>query len=88
MNHVLIRASKGRSMSLLRSKHDRKPKRRVPEYCTLGCVAYERGHQITWCRLICTPIGNMGACGRLAPHSMIGRTQAAIAAYKAAKEEE
>ncbi len=75
-------------MSLLRPKHDRKPKRGIPEYRTLGCVAYERGHQITWCRLICKPIGNMGACGRLAPHAMIGRTQAAIAAYNADKEEE
>lgn len=75
-------------MSLLRSKRDRKPKRRLPDYRTLGCVAYERGHRITWCRFICAPIGDMGACGRLAPHSIIGKTQAAIAAYKAAREED
>lgn len=76
-------------MSLLRPKHERNPRwRRLPEYRTLGCTAYERGHRITWCRLICEPIGNMGPCGRLAPHSITGLTQAAIASYKAAHADE
>ena len=71
-------------MPLLRPKHERNPKgRALPEYRTLGCAVYERGHRVTWCRLLCTPIGNKGACGRLAPHSLVGKTQAAIAAYKA-----
>jgi hypothetical protein len=70
-------------MALLRPKHERNRRgRALPEYRTLGCKAYERGHRVTWCRLICTPIGNKGPCGRLAPHAMVGRTQAAIAAYK------
>jgi hypothetical protein len=72
-------------MPLLHPKTRRRRRgRRLPEYRTLGCKAYERGHRITWCRFICTPVGDRGACGRLAPHAMVGRTQAAIAAYKAA----
>lgn len=57
-------------------------KRGLPEYRTLACPKY--GHRITWCRQICTPIDEMGDCGRLAPHAMIGKTQAAIAAYNEA----
>jgi len=53
--------------------------RRLPEYRTLACPKY--GHRITWCRQICDPIAGKGDCGRLAPHAMIGKTQAAIAAY-------
>jgi hypothetical protein len=68
-------------MSLLRSKHERRRSgRRIREYITLPCPRY--GHRITWCRQMCTPTGNLGDCGRLAPHAMVGKTQAAIAAYK------
>ena len=71
-------------MSLLRPTTARtRSDRRLPEYRTLSCPPY--GHRITWCRGICTPIGDKGACGRLAPHAMIGRTQAAIAAFKQAR---
>jgi hypothetical protein len=45
------------------------------------------GHQISWCMGLCQPIGEHGHCGRLAPHAMIGRTQAAIMAYKATRME-
>lgn len=70
-------------MSLLRPKSQRnRSDRRLPEYLTIACPRY--GHRITWCRQICTPIGATGDCGRLAPHAMIGKTQAAIAAYKRA----
>ncbi len=73
-------------MPLLRPKNERNRRdRALPEYRTLGCKAYERGHRVTWCRYICTPIGDIGACGRLAPHAMVGRTQAAIAAFKASR---
>lgn len=71
-------------MSLLRPKSLRgRPGRGLPEYRTLACPRY--GHRITWCRQICTPIAGKGDCGRLAPHAMIGKTQAAIAAYKQSK---
>lgn len=70
-------------MSVLQHNHDRDPSRRgLPEYRTLACPRY--GHRVTWCRQICTPIDTMGDCGRLAPHAMIGKTQAAIAAYNEA----
>jgi hypothetical protein len=46
------------------------------------------GHQVSWCRGLCTPVDGHGLCGRIAPHAMIGRTQAAIAAYKAEREAE
>jgi hypothetical protein len=70
-------------MPLLRPKSQRnRSGRRLPEYLTLACPRY--GHRITWCRQICTPIGDRGDCGRLAPHAMVGKTQAAIAAYKEA----
>ncbi len=70
-------------MSLLRPKHERKRSGRpLPPYRTLSCPSY--GHRITWCRMLCTPIAGKGDCGRPAPHAMVGRTQAAIAAFKAA----
>jgi hypothetical protein len=40
------------------------------------------GHQVSFCRALCEPLDGYGHCGRLAPHAMIGRTQAAIAGYK------
>ena len=71
-------------MSLLKPKHLRNLSGRdLPEFRTLDCPSY--GHRITWCRQICTPIGNKGECGRLAPHAMVGKTQAAIAAFNAAR---
>lgn len=71
-------------MALLRSTRRRNSTgRTLPEYRTLACPKY--GHRITWCRQICTPIGNKGDCGRLAPHAMIGKTQAAIAAFNEAR---
>ncbi len=67
-------------MPLLRPEPERNPSgQRLREYLTLACPRY--GHRITWCRQICTPNGDQGDCGRLAPHAMIGKTQAAIAAY-------
>jgi len=72
-------------MPLLKPRDQRNPKNRtLPPYRTLGCAVYERGHRVTWCRFLCTPVGDKGACGRLAPHSIVGKTQAAIASYKAA----
>jgi hypothetical protein len=41
------------------------------------------GHQVGACRGFCTPSPEGdGLCGRLAPHVLIGRTQAAIAAHE------
>jgi len=72
-------------MALLRPKHERNPRgRTLPEYVTIQCAAFGRGHRVSWCRLMCEPIGNKGACGRLAPHAMVSKTQVAIAAYNEA----
>jgi hypothetical protein len=71
-------------MPLLRPRDQRKRAgKRLPEYRTLLCPRY--GYRNTWCRQLCTPIEGQGDCGRLAPHSLTGRTQAAIAAYNAVK---
>jgi len=72
-------------MALLRPKRTRS-RRRLRTYVTLTCPM--NGHQVSWCRGLCTPIDGHGLCGRIAAHAMIGRTQAAIAAYKAAREAE
>jgi hypothetical protein len=41
------------------------------------------GHQVGWCKGLCTPTAGVGYCGRPAPHALIGRTQLAIAAQMA-----
>ncbi len=68
-------------MPLLRPKHERR-NRGLPEYRILTCPL--NGHQVSFCRGLCQPLDGHGVCGRLAPHAMVGRTQAAIAAYEAA----
>ena len=66
-------------MALLRPKSERRNRGFVAERmptCPLN------GHQVSWCRMLCQPVDGHGQCGRLAPHAMIGRTQAAIRAFK------
>lgn len=47
------------------------------------------GHQVGACRGLCTPSPEGdGLCGRLAPHALIGRTQAAIAGHEEKKEDD
>jgi hypothetical protein len=68
-------------MALLRPKSERKKSpRMLRPYTTLRCPF--NGHQVSWCRELCEPIGEYGHCGRIATHRMIGRTQAAIASYR------
>lgn len=66
-------------MGLIKSR--RRKGRRLRPYTTLRCVV--GGHQVTWCRGLCRPIDDRGLCGRPAPHRLKGRTQLAIASYKA-----
>ena len=40
------------------------------------------GHQVGWCKGLCTPIAGIGHCGRVAGHALVGRTQRAIAAQR------
>jgi hypothetical protein len=68
-------------MALLRPRDER------PDFNTkLRCHTIPRcplnGHQAGACRGLCEPsIEGDGLCGRLAPHALIGRTQAAIMAH-------
>lgn len=64
-------------MGLLKPKKRRKLLR---HYTTRRCVV--AGHQVTWCRGLCTPVDGQGPCGRPAPHALRGRTQLAIAGHK------
>jgi len=41
------------------------------------------GHQVGWCKGMCTPVAGVGYCGRPAPHALVSRTQLAIAAQMA-----
>ena len=65
---------------MLKKKHSPSPKS-VPAYRSLTCPY--NGRQVSFCRGLCAPVAGVGACGRLAPHAMRGRTQLAIARYSA-----
>jgi len=67
-------------MPLLKPRSE--PRRTAFRTYTVIMCPYN-GHQVSFCRGLCTPYEGYGHCGRLAPHAMIGRTQAAIASYKA-----
>lgn len=67
-------------MALLRPKNQRK--KSILRASTVLTCPYN-GHQVSMCLRLCEPDGEYGHCGRLAPHKMIGRTQAAIMNYKA-----
>ena len=58
----------------------RRHRSRVPEYRVLGCPL-TKSHAL-WCHGICVPKNGVGVCGRLAPHTVQGRTQMAILKHK------
>ena len=60
---------------------NRNKKKKLPEHRVLRCPMV--GHQATWCRFLCEPVGDRGLCGRRAPHKLKGRTQEAIRQYQA-----
>ena len=70
-------------MPLLRPRKPAGARGRFRAFTVILCPL--NGHQVSWCRGLCTPVDGLGVCGRLAPHAMVGRTQAAIAAFKAGK---
>jgi hypothetical protein len=53
---------------------------RVPEYTCLGCPL-TKSHSL-WCHRLCVPRDGVGACGRVAPHAVMGRTAKAILRFK------
>jgi hypothetical protein len=58
----------------------KRAKGRVPEYTVLGCPM-TKSHSL-WCHGLCVPKEGIGFCGRVAPHTVAGRTQMAILKYK------
>ena len=70
------------TVSLLHRKRlGRLSRNRLRQSTVLRCPF--NGHQVSWCRHLCEPVGGVGACGRPATHGMKGKTQIAIARYKA-----
>jgi len=58
---------------------------RVPEYTVLGCPL-TKSHSL-WCHGLCVPKNGIGLCGRVAPHTVTGKTQVAILKYKIKQQE-
>lgn len=65
-------------MPLLRPAAERAPLART--HTTISCPY--NGHQTGWCRGLCRPAAGLGFCGRPAPHALVSRHQAAIAASR------
>ena len=62
----------------------RKPSRDyadIPFRREWGCP--QTKNRTPWCFGFCIPEDGLGDCGRIAPHSLIGRTDGAILRYKA-----
>lgn len=66
-----------------RLPQDKLRARRLRPFTVLRCPM--NGHQVSWCRGLCQPVNGIGACGRLAAHAMLDRTQRAILRYKQAQ---
>jgi hypothetical protein len=68
-------------MGLLRPRPDHLPLAFSARLGTVVMCPYN-GHQVGWCKGLCTPVAGVGHCGRPAPHALVGRTQLAIAAQR------
>jgi hypothetical protein len=68
-------------MSLLNARKQHSGASKLPPYTIVRCPL--NGHQPSLCHGLCVPIEGKGLCGRPAAHGMMGRTQLAIAQYKA-----
>jgi hypothetical protein len=69
---------------MIRRRHIRRftgPRPVLQPYSYLGCP--ETVARVPWCYRICKPINGLGTCGRVAPHTLLGRVQRAIARYQA-----
>lgn len=67
-------------MRLQKLKRSKQRARRLKPFTVLRCPM--NGHQVSWCRGLCQPVNGIGACGRLAAHAMLDRTQRAILRFK------
>jgi len=58
----------------LKKTHNRTPAVHI------GCTLTK--NRSSWCNAFCEPHDGRGACGRIAPHAIRGRTQRAIDKFK------
>jgi len=72
-------------MSLLNARRQRTTDEFRLRLATVVTCPYN-GHQVGWCRGLCTPVEGIGHCGRPAAHALVGRTQRAIAAQRSRAE--
>jgi hypothetical protein len=63
----------------------KRERKTVPEYTVRGCPL-TKSHSL-WCHSLCIPKNGIGLCGRIAPHTVTGRTQIAILKHKIKQEE-
>ena len=62
------------------NKRANKKLKKLPQYTTRGCPLTKNDSK--WCFALCEhDYKGMGICGRVAPHSVEGRTQMAIRKY-------
>ena len=55
-------------------------RKRGPRFKDWGCPRTRS--RTNWCYAFCVPADGHGACGRVAPHAIMGRTQTAIQNHK------
>jgi hypothetical protein len=61
-------------------------RKRVPDYTVRGCPLTKSN--ALWCHALCVPKDGVGVCGRIAPHTVQGRTQMAILKHKIKAQED
>jgi hypothetical protein len=67
-----------------KTKRTVRTRKGIREYTYLGCPLTKS--RTAWCFRLCVPDANgKGQCGRVAPHSLLGRTQKAIEAHNRQK---
>ncbi len=67
--------------NVVKKKRKRKS---LPEYTYRGCPLTH--NSTPWCFRLCAPSAEgKGRCGRIAPHTLKGKTELAIAAYNRRK---
>ena len=69
-------------MAVRRVKNKR-PRRLVTFRGSWGCPLTKS--RTNWCYRLCQPVNGLGVCGRIAPHTLRGRTDLAIERHLAKK---
>lgn len=69
-------------MAIRRVKHERRL-RMSASRGNWGCPLTRS--RTNWCYRMCVPVNGLGLCGRIAPHTLRGRTDLAIERYLAGR---